>query len=353
LVVISSQVNGSSFSTLALQTQAQQVISNKLAKAQAITRNANQSGISTENWVAGKWASLQPDISSAIEHLETTAERIGDLRKQVETLLYWNDQAASATTSQLSDYVGYFDAAIRDLNATANSTAQIPNLLGVTLNTDLSYTRNFDYDRTTVAYGDISTAYYLVDTGNNIWRKDDAAYGTTLTQYDSSGVATGLSAAVTHDVHLDSQSGSTVNFTIHAGTSNEQTITGATLVTSGLNIADSWVYGGLATSSGRASADTTLRAALVTLDARLANIKSALSVAQYDSGIATVNSEAASRTISSSNLRQMIDLQESGDQFERDSLALSVATERNRGLRAAYLGLLGSRPIGSLIDVRG
>jgi hypothetical protein len=352
-MVISSQVNGSTFSTLALHTQAQQVISNKLTKAQSITRAANQSDISTENWIGSKWQSLQPGIATAIEHLETVGERIGDLRTSVETLLYWNDQAATATASQLSEYVGYFDAAIRDLNAVANSTAQIPNLLGATLNTELSYTRNFDYDRATVAYGDISTAYYLVDSGNNLWRKDDASFGTTLTQYDSSGVATGKSAAVTHDVRLDSFSGSTATFTIHAGTSAQETIAGATLVTSGLGITDSWLYGGLATSSGRALADTALRAALVKLDARSANINSALSVAKYDSGIASVNAEASGRSISSANLRQMIDLQESGDQFERDSLALSVATDRNRGLRAAYLGLLRSRPIGSLIDVRG
>ena len=350
---ISSQVNGSGFSTLALQTQAQQVISNKLAKTQTVTRAANQSGIRTENWIGGKWQSLQPRIAAAIEHLETAAGRIGDLRTQVETLLFWNNQAATATPSQLSDYVGHFDTAIRQLNAVANSTAQIPNLLGATPDTDISYTRNFDYDRATVVYENISTDYYLVDTGNNIWRKDDATFGTTLTQYNSSGIATGASAAVTHDVRLDSLSGSTASFTIHAGTGSAQTITGATLVTTGLGIADSWLYGGLATSSGRALADTALRAALVTLDARLTRINSALSVARYDSGIATVNAGAANRSISSTNLRQMLDLQESGDQFERDSLALSVAIDRNRGLRAAYLGLLGSRPIGSLIDVRG
>ncbi len=350
---ISSEVNRATFSTLAIQTQAQQVIANKLAKSQALTRASTQSAVNTDNWVGSKWQSLQPGILEAIDHLEVLAGRIGNIRTQVETLLFWQDQAATASASELSDYVGYFDSAIRELNTVANSAAQIPNLLGPRLDSDLSYTQNFDYDRATVAYADLSTDYYIVDSGNNIWRKDDAAFGTTLTQYDSSGVATGASAAVTRDVRLDSLSGATVGFTVNAGTSNQVTVTGATLVTSGLRIQDSWLYGGLATSSGRESARTQLQKALVSIDARLASINAALSEARYDSGIAKLNANAASSSISSNNLRQMIDLQESNAQFERDSLALSVAIDRNIALRAAYLGLLNSRPLGSLIDVRG
>ncbi len=166
-------------------------------------------------------------------------------------------------------------------------------------------------------------------------------------------MVTGLSAAVTRDVRLDSLSGSTVGFTLYAGAANQVTVTGATLVTTGLGIQDSWLYSGLATSSGRTLANTQLRAALVSIDAKLVSVRTSLSVARYDSGIAEVNANAAKTSISSTNLRQVIELQDSDAQFERDTLALSVAVDRNRSLRAAYLGLLRSRPLGSLMDVQG
>ncbi len=350
---ISSEVNRATLSTLAVHTQAQQIITDKLAKSQALTSDSNRSAVNTDVWVGNKWQSLQPGITRAIDHLEVLVGRLGAIRTQVETLLFWQDKAATASTSALSDYVGYFDNAIRDLNSVASTVSQIPNLIGPKLDTDLTYVQNFDYDRASVADGDFSTDYYIVDSGNNIWRKDDAAFGTTLTQYDSSGVVTGLSAAVTRDVRLDSLSGSTVGFTLYAGAANQVTVTGATLVTSGLGIQDSWLYSGLATSSGRALANTQLQKALVSIDAKLASVRTALSVARYDSGIAEINASAAKSSISSTNLRQMIELQDSDAQFERDSLALSVAVDRNRSLRAAYLGLLRSRPLGSLIDVQG
>ncbi len=137
---ISSEVSRATLSTLAVHTQAQQIITDKLAKSLALTSASNRSAVNTDAWVGNKWQSLQPGISEAIDHLEVLVGRLGAIRTQVETLLFWQDKAATASPSEVPNYVGYFDSAIRDLNSVASNISQIPNLIGPTLDTELSYT---------------------------------------------------------------------------------------------------------------------------------------------------------------------------------------------------------------------
>jgi len=335
---------------LELQNQARLINARKIAGEQAVTQSTFNPQISAANTTGNDWVELKPGINAAASRLDVLISRVHTIRDKVSTLLNLNGDAASANAADLAQQVISFDSAVRDLNALANFTTQNPNLVGTTYDVDIAYYSNPELDVTRVTHRDLSSGYTLTESGGNYWAKDDISTDLTLLQYDATGVATGKSAVVNQELRLDSLSGSTVAFTIHAGTAAEESFTGATLATNGLGIVDSWAYGGLATSDGRALAETTLRTALSTLDSNLASLNGALAQARFDSGIAEVNAEGSASIISSVNDRQLLALQEHSDTANNADLALASAIGRNYGLRNAYLNLLGVGSTGNFIN---
>jgi hypothetical protein len=352
-MVISSPISGAGFSILTLQNYARQMNARKVASEQSGIRSTFSPQVSIENNAANKWTVLRADMDGAIEHLKTEVSRVQDIRDKVSRLLTIENAAASATSDDLAQYVLLFDAGVGDINHLANLTTQDPNLLGTTYDGDVSYKKNPELDFTRITHRDLSTGYTLTETGGNYWTKNDEFFNVTLTQYNSSGVATGITAVINQDIRLDSISGSSVDFTIFADTDSEQSFTGTTLTTAGLGVLDSWAYDGLATSDGRALAESTLRTALSTLDGNLANLNGAIAQAQFDFSLAEVQVSGAGRNISDINHRQMLALQESSGQYANTDLALSAAIGRNNILRGGYLILLGVQSTGNIIDISG
>lgn len=328
------------FSVLELQSRARLINARKSAGEQAFIQSTYNPQVSTANSSGSKWVELKPAINTAASQLDVLISRVQSLRAKVSTMLNINGDAASASADDLSQLVISFDDAGRDLNALANFTTQVPNLVGTDYDVNIAYYSNPELDVTRVVHRDLSSGYTLTESGGNYWAKDDISTDLVLLQYDQAGTATGKSAVVNQELRLDSLSGSTIAFTIHAGTAAEESFSGATLTTSGLGYLDAWAYDGLATSDGRARAESVLRSALTTLDSNLASLKGALAQARFDFGIAEVNAEGAGSKISAVNQKQLLALQEHTTDDNNTDLALATAISRANSLRSSYLNLL-------------
>jgi hypothetical protein len=339
------------FSVLEIQNQVRFINARRIAAEQAVTRSTYGPQISAASRAGTQWVELKPAINAAASQLDVLISRVRSLRDKVSTLLTINNSAATANSTDLAQDVILFNAALRDLNGLANFTTQNPNLVGTDYDVNIAYFSNPDLDVTRVVHRDLSSGYTLTESGGNYWAKDDISTDLVLLQYDSDGVETGKSVVVNLELRLDSLSGSTIAFTIHAGTDSEESFTGASLATNGLGILDAWGYDGLATSDGRALAETTLRSALKTLDGNLASLNSALAQARFDFGIAEVNAEGSGSKISAVNQRQLLALQEHTDNAGNADLALAVAINRNIALRNGYLNLLGISSLGNAVNV--
>ena len=246
---------------MTVQHRARLMNANIQAGEQAIARSNFVPQLDSEPYSANKWAELRPNINAAADQLGTLVDRVQDIRDKVSTLLSINAYAASADSDALEQYVKLFNSATQSINNLANSTIQVPNLVGTDYDVDIAYFSNPELDVAAISHRDLSSGYVITESGGNYWAKDDTSTDVTLLQYDSSGAETGKSAIINQELRLDSYSGSTIGFTIHAGTASEESFTSATIATNGLGILDAWGYDGLATSTGRANAESDLRSA--------------------------------------------------------------------------------------------
>lgn len=350
-MVVSSSISGAGFSILTLQHRARLMNARIEAGEQAVTRSNFVPQADGEPHSASEWAELRPSINAAADRLDILIGRTEAIRDTVSTLLSINANAASADADALEQYVKLFNYSASSLNSLANSTSQIPNLIGTDYDVDIAYFSNPDLDVASITHRDLSSGYIITESGGKYWTKDDTSTDVTLLQYDSSGVETGKSAIINQELRLDSLSGSNISFTIHTGTASEESFTGATLSTNGLGILDAWAYEGLATSDGRASAESDLRAALKTLDSNLASLNGALTQAKFDSGIAEVKARGSANKLSDLNQRQLLALQELTTKSTNTDLALASAISRNSVLRNGYLTLLGGGSQGNIVDI--
>lgn len=350
-MAISPSIDAAGFSVLALQYRARLMNARAEAVERAATRSDFRPPAEAANRVAREWAELRPDINAAAARLETLAGRVKAIRDTVSTLLKIRNAAGGASGEALQTYIRSFNAAVGDLNGLANSTSQIPNLVGASYDVDIAYFSNTDLDVTAVSHRDLSSGYTITEAGGDYWKKDDTTTDVTLLQYDSAGVATGNSAVINQELRLDSLSGSTIDFTIHAGTPSEESFSGATLSRTGLGILDGWAYGGLAGGDGPARAESDLRSALSGLDGNLASLNGAITRARFDSAIAEVRAYGSASKISALNERQLLALQEQNTASGNTDLALAAAISRNSVLRNGYLNLLGAGGQGGRIDI--
>ena len=290
-------------------------------------------------------------MNGAAEHREAKEPSIKQWREQVRNLINIELDARTAGRETLDQLNLSFSTTRRALNQFANTYSLDTSLIGTEYGMEVSYFANPDLDVATVLHRDLSNDYALVEAGGSYWLKDDLDTDVVLVQYDSSGTATGKEVIINQDIRLDSISGSSIDFTIFAGTETEESFTSASVTTSGLGILDAWAYEGLATEDGRALAESTLRTAISTLNSNIAELSGALVQAQFDSGLAEVQAEGAAWQISNLNQRQLLELQELNNAATNTDAALAAAISSNSVLRNGYLNLLGVDPAGSHFDI--
>lgn len=348
---VSSVIGGTSFSVLSLQNQARQLNARQQANDLTIARAPYRQQIQTENVKGSDWIELRPGIDAAVAHLEAEVARIEDLRDQVRTLIRYESEARTADSAALDQLNLNFSTTLRALNQLANTTSLTTNLIGTEYGLEVSYFANPELDVAAVYHRDLSNDYALVEQSGAYWLKTDLNTDVALVQYDSSGTATGKEVIINQDIRVDDITGSTIDFTIFAGTDAEESFTNASISTSGLGVLDAWAYGDLATTEGRALAESTLRTAISTLNSNLAELNGALAQARFDSGLAQVTAEGAGTQISNLNQRQLLELQELKNEATNRDIALSAAISSNNVLRNGYVQLLGIDPRTSLLDI--
>jgi len=364
-LVAVSPVSGSGFSILSLQSRLRKFRAEQLEREQAVARTGFTQKKVTENRTNGEWAAVRPGIDEAVAHLKGAIARVETVKGYVQKLGDLENRARTGSASQIVEYARDFDNTLRKLNALTNTTSQVPNLLGNTFANDFQYINDITGGQASFGYADLSSAYTIVDAGGNTWRKgistdrfpvngawvEDSSNDATLIQYDSSGAETGKNAVITLELRVDSLSGGSLDFTIKAGTADEETFNGATITRTGLNVLDSWAYAGLATAAGRATAATDVQSALSAVEVKLGAFNAALARAEFDQGFSEVHTSTANNRISDINQQQLLVFQENAARVERENEASAFAISRNTGLRASYLNLLKTPAPGGTIDI--
>ncbi len=345
--------SGASFPSYVLQHLLRQQRAAEVARKQIQIQSGFQRQINSEYSTRAKWNLLQPDIQVAVANLENILSRIDTIRSGVWNLLSLETNARTGDADSIAGFAAKFDAIIRSLNSTANQNVTPPNLIGSVFANDLSYSyiQNDLRDLVSTSHVDLSTGYYIVDSGGNTWRKKNSATDGTLVQYNSLGVETGKSVEVTRQLRLDDLNGSAIDFTILPGTASEESFTGATLFTNGLNVLDSWAYDGLATTSGRSRAESSLKSAMVMIDIQRAAFAGALVRAKFDLELAQDISNGATNRISSLNQMNLVALQEIADTATGENLAASAAATSNLILLQAYRNMFNTGMIGNFFDI--
>lgn len=333
-------------STDLLRTLQQQRASATL-KQQNTIRAQFRPRLNSEKIIATRETGFQPATQDAVSNLENVISRLGTIRGYVWDLLDFKTRSQTVDAATIDTYAARFDTTIRSLNTVADEVVVPPNLIGSTFATDLSYIINSLGDRKSTSYVDLSTGYSIQDAVGNVWKKDSYANSGTLAQYTSTDVATGKKAEVSASIRLDSISGNLVDFTINPGTASEESFLGGTLSTTGLDVADSWLYASLSTTDGRARAEAALKSALTMIAIESAAFNGALARAKFDLGMAEIASAGATTNISSLNQARLLAMQEVSFTSNRESEASAIAVTRHQTLLQAYQYMFDSAIIGN------
>lgn len=343
--------SGASLSSQSLQYLLQQQRAADAIRKQSRVQTNFQLESRPDSLSRAKLGAVQPDTQAAIAYLKDVVSRIDAIRTNVWKMLSLETNARTGDANSIAGYAGDFDAVIRSLNGIANQNVAPPNLLGSVFANDLSYIKDIVGNRSSISHVDLSSGYYIVDSGGNTWKKNNSATDGTLVQYNALGAATGKSVEVTRQLRLDSLNAGTIGFTILPGTASEESFTGATLFTNGLNILDSWAYDGLATASGRSRAESSLKSAMAVIDVQSAAFKGALARAEFDLGLTQVAADGATGKISSLDQRKLLDLKEIEDAATRESRAAAAAATGNLIRLRAYRKMFDASRIGNLFNI--
>lgn len=329
----------------------------KLSGEQQSIADGYQQKVNSVNLSADKYRDLSADLDETISFLTRTANRAEQISKkldQLRTLVwkaeYWGNSGDGVSREA---YSLAFDAIVKSINSTANTTSDTPNLLGSAQHSSYTYYSTVSGQQGTVTRTFLGTDYEIIDSGSNTWKRT-GEFSKFLTQYDSTGAATGLYAAISAGLRLDSASGASVGFTISPDTSASQSFTG-TISFTGLDLGDSWYYDGLASADGWDRAKIALDYAKAWVDGNAARLNGALATANFYRGKADTAISGYRNLIDDYTIAQALELQEVGNTYRalNDISVLSVAN--TQALREQYAQLLSATSVSpifrSIIDL--
>jgi len=329
----------------------------KLSTEQRTIADGYQQKVNSVNLEADKYRDLSDDLDDTVAFLTRTANRaeqiskkLNDLRTLIWKAEYWGNSADGVSHKA---YALSFDAIVKSINSLANSTTDTPNLLGSAEHSSYSYYSTVSGQQGTVTRTFLGTDYEILDSGGNTWKRT-GEYSKFLTQYDSTGAETGLYAAISIGLQLDAITGTAVDFTVNPDTADAQAFDG-TISFSGLNIGDSWYYGGLAAADGWDRAKEALDYAKAWVDGNAARLNGALATATFYRGKADTAISGYRNLIDDYTIAQALELQEVNHTYAalNDISVLSIAN--TQALRDQYAKLLTATSISpifrSIIDL--
>ncbi|MCW9035958.1 MAG: hypothetical protein OQJ97_17180 [Rhodospirillales bacterium] len=357
-MTILSPINPSVYGAFILQQQLERYNVAQLKREQEGIQADYGQQIGSQNREIEAWNTFKTDITGSQDFLSQTVARTGEIRTTINALIshVYEAQLNGITSADTWNTLAQeYDALIRTWNNTANSNGRALNLIGEATVSDYIFETNIYGAKANVSHSDLTTGYYIIDSGGNTWKKE-TDYGTLLKQFDSSENLTGEYAAIYGGVRLDNRTGSAVTFTVSPDTTASTQYTG-TLYTRGLSVLDAWVYEDLETTTGRSYAIADLETALATLDHNLRRFEAALTQAQYSLGQAGISTNALQNTISNLSGQQLLALQEVDNQASiRNSSSLAYINQ-SQVIRNEYVNMLGAGTnsdfVGALINILG
>ncbi|MHA1599094.1 MAG: hypothetical protein ACTSV1_10260 [Alphaproteobacteria bacterium] len=317
----------------------------KLAVEQGRIADGYQQKVNSVNLDANKYRDLSGDLDDVVAFLTRTANRaeqiskkLDDLRTLVWKARYWGNNGDGGIS-----YEGYsqaFDAIVRSINSTANSTSDSPNLLGSAQHSSFTYYSTVSGQQETVTRTFLGTDYEIVDSGSNTWKRV-GEFSKLLTQYDSTGAETGKYAHISTGISRDSLSGSTVGWTISPDTTDAESFTG-TITLSGLKIGDSWYYDGLSSSDGWDKAKEDLDYAIAWANGNAARLNGALASATFYRAKADTAISGYRNLIDDYTIAQALELQEAESTYNAKNDISVLSAANNQAVRDQYSKLLTS-----------
>lgn len=336
---------------------------NRLTALSNQTLSTAQQSISTDygaqinsvNRDTTKWSSIELDLKEASQFLADIARRIQNIDGYAQKML--SQTVLAQNGDEISDlgYEAAFNSYLRSWLTEANDRGGTPNLIGSTTQSDYRYYIDIYGAYQTVSRYDLTTGYYIIDSGGYTWQRDPDTTS-LIQQVDSTtGAETGTYAGIAGGIRLDSLVGDTVTFSILPDTAGETQYTG-TLYRTGLGVLDAWLYDGLTTGSGRTTAQDDIDAARATIKAQLARFNAASATADYYTNLAENNVQGLSSRIDSLTTAMALKLQEAQDKAGRQAATNVLIVNQAQAIRDEYLKAfaLGSSNDGltqALIDI--
>jgi hypothetical protein len=298
------------------------------------------SKINAANRELVQWQDVSKELEAAVSFLSEAVGRSKRVQKYANDMITQAYSARNGDSTSATTYASLFDSLNRSLQSEAGSSSQNPNLLGSVTQRSYTYTIDISGATETVTRFSLASDYEIVDNTGATWKKKSDS-PSILRQYDSSGAPTGLYGNVTTGLRLDSKSGSSINFTYLPGTGDEQSFSG-TLTTSGLDILDSWLYEGLATTAGRTRALSDVHAAKGTIDAQVARLEGALATAKFYRDSAGINAVALKTEADSQLLARSEALKLLADEQSRQLKVQQTAVNNSALVRKQYFRMLAA-----------
>lgn len=318
VTTVLSSLSVRDFAYSQLLTQLSQYNSKQLVSDQKLAVGDYQQKVNSAKRTSAEWEGLRQDLDKARTFLSSLVSRVRNIENYVNdaTTQAYGARNASATV-EVWGYKATFDSKIRQVNTTADSASQSPNIIGNTEVSSYSYTTDIYGATATLSHHTLGTGYTIEDSDGKTWKRDPTTQ-LYLERFNSDGSSTGTKIDISTGITLVSYTASTgaISFTTEAGTSNEATYSG-TLTATGLGVLDSWVYEGLTTDAGRTQALDDLHDAKDEVEVYLARYEAALAEAQYYDLHASEAVSGLNAKVSSLTASQLLALQEleTGNQY--------------------------------------
>ena len=291
--------------------------------------DSNKPSLNAIDQEAQRWKRFQADLEEPTGIVTKAVRRIDFIRRTLDNLIK-TVQNANEDPEANTNSDGYrvaFDSLLKSFRGVAESSLESPNLLGKSERARLTYPTNLTGATQNISGTYLGSEYHIIDSEAKRWEPDRA--GNILRRYDSfPGTPSNTVVALGDGARLDAFADNSITFTVNQATAAIASFDG-TVVRSGLQVLDAWLYDGLSTQAGRDRAIADLQSAKTVLDIEKRRYEIAQTTINFHKNRAELNIEGFTKETDAILVRQAQTLVDSRDQLDRQ-------------FNVARQGLLGS-----------
>lgn len=291
-MTVLTPVNANNIQNQLLLKQLRGFFESKVNKQSAVLLGRFNAQLNTVSREAEPWRAFKEDLVEPLRQVNRLVSRLESIRKTLDSLLKTLNTASTdpEADANASGYAAAFDSQLKSIRGYAESTFDLPNLLGKDEQARLSFPITPTGNVTQTINGTYAgTDYHIVDENGNRWQPERKTK--LLVEYVSYPETEGdTKVALETGAKLDAFDSETdaITFTVNSATAAVETIDG-TVVREGLGVLDSWLYAGLASQGDRDRALADIEAAKDIVDLEIRRYKVAATVVQFHSERAETN----------------------------------------------------------------